>query len=93
MPQAVAAATGVRERPGRSIEDVLVERAGRPRRLLLVLDNCEHLIAAAPALAETLLSACPGLRVLATSREPLRIAGERGLAGAVAAGAATRRRR
>jgi predicted ATPase/DNA-binding CsgD family transcriptional regulator len=76
VPQAVAAATGVWERPARSIEDGLVETlAGR--QLLLVLDNCEHLVAAAAALAETLLSACPGLRLLATSREPLRIAGER----------------
>ena len=76
VPQAVAAATGVWERPARSIEDGLVE-ALAGRRLRLVLDNCEHLVAAAAALAETLLSACPGLRLLATSREPLRIAGER----------------
>jgi len=46
------------------------------RRMLLVLDNCEHLIAAAAQLAETLLVACPQLTVLATSREPLGVAGE-----------------
>ena len=42
-----------------------------PRRLLLVLDNCEHLVDACAAVAEALLGACPGVRLLATSREPL----------------------
>jgi predicted ATPase/DNA-binding SARP family transcriptional activator len=46
------------------------------RRVTLVLDNCEHLVATVAAFAETLLHACPGLRVLATSREPLGVAGE-----------------
>ncbi|MFJ6099734.1 BTAD domain-containing putative transcriptional regulator [Streptomyces sp. NPDC092359] len=46
------------------------------RRMLLLLDNCEHLVGAAAALAETLLAHCPGLRVLATSREPLGVPGE-----------------
>jgi predicted ATPase/DNA-binding SARP family transcriptional activator len=46
------------------------------RRLLLVLDNCEHLIEAAAALADRILGECPGVRVLATSREPLGITGE-----------------
>ncbi|MER7795466.1 BTAD domain-containing putative transcriptional regulator [Streptomyces sp. NPDC097640] len=46
------------------------------RRLLLLLDNCEHVIDAAAALAETLLAHCPGLSVLATSREPLGVPGE-----------------
>jgi predicted ATPase/DNA-binding SARP family transcriptional activator len=45
-------------------------------RALLMLDNCEHLIAACAVLAEHLLGACPGLRILATSREPLRVPGE-----------------
>ncbi len=45
-------------------------------RALLVLDNCEHLVAAVASLAETLLGAWPGLRILATSREPLAVAGE-----------------
>jgi predicted ATPase/DNA-binding SARP family transcriptional activator len=45
-------------------------------RALLIIDNCEHLIAACAALAEHLLGACPGLRILATSREPLRVPGE-----------------
>ena len=46
------------------------------RETILCLDNCEHLIGAAAALADTLLGACPGLRIVATSREPLAIAGE-----------------
>lgn len=46
------------------------------RRMLLVLDNCEHVIAAAAELAETLLTRCPGVTVLATSREPLGVPGE-----------------
>lgn len=48
----------------------------RDKRLLLILDNCEHLIAACAALAEALLRACPKLRILATSREALNIPGE-----------------
>jgi predicted ATPase len=50
--------------------------AVRSRRLLLILDNCEHVIDEAAALAEKLLLAAPGLRILATSREPLGVAGE-----------------
>jgi predicted ATPase/DNA-binding SARP family transcriptional activator len=53
----------------------LAERL-RPRKLLLVLDNCEHLVAATARLADELLATCPELRVLATSREPLGITGE-----------------
>ncbi len=44
---------------------------------MLILDNCEHLIAECARIAETLLRACPGLQILASSREPLGIAGER----------------
>ncbi|MGW7295329.1 AfsR/SARP family transcriptional regulator [Streptomyces xiamenensis] len=54
---------------------LLVESCAR-RRLLLVLDNCEHVRAAATALAEALLTRCPGVTVLATSREPLGLPGE-----------------
>jgi predicted ATPase len=75
VPQAVAAAAGVREEPGQAPTDALY-RALRTRRLLLVLDNCEHLLGACAALAAALLGACPGLRVLATSRRPLGLAGE-----------------
>ncbi|MFJ7631361.1 AfsR/SARP family transcriptional regulator [Streptomyces sp. NPDC097595] len=59
--------------------DLLVDRLGhgaRPAPVLLVLDNCEHVIGAAAALAETLLTRCPHLRILATSREPLAVPGE-----------------
>jgi non-specific serine/threonine protein kinase len=75
VPQAVATATGVRERPGRPLVATLTD-ALEPKRLLLVLDNCEHLVAACARLADALLRACPHLTVLATSREALGIAGE-----------------
>ena len=75
VPQAVAAAVGVREEPGRPLLATLTD-ALRPKRLLLVLDNCEHLLDACARLADALLRACPHLRVLATSREALGIAGE-----------------
>jgi non-specific serine/threonine protein kinase len=74
-PQAVARAVGVREQPGRQLADTLVEHL-RTGNLLLVLDNCEHLVEAAAHLAEILLRACPDLRVLATSRETLGVRGE-----------------
>ena len=73
--QAVAQALGVREQPGRALEDTLADHL-RTKDSLLVLDNCEHLVDAAARLAHALLSACPKLRVLATSREPLGVQGE-----------------
>ncbi len=75
VPQAVASALGMREQPGRLLVDTLAD-ALRPRRLLLMLDNCEHLVAACALLADGLLRACPDLVILATSREALGIAGE-----------------
>ena len=75
VPQAVAAAVGVREEPGRPLVATLTD-ALRPKRLLLVLDNCEHLLDACARLADALLRACPHATVLATSREALGIAGE-----------------
>ena len=76
VPQAVAARPGRARgaRAGRSLQTL----AGRPggRRLLLVLDNCEHLLDACAALADTLLRACPGVRILATSRQALGMPGE-----------------
>jgi predicted ATPase/class 3 adenylate cyclase len=75
VPQAVAAVLGVREDPGRALLATLSD-ALRPKRLLLVLDNCEHLIEACAGLADALLRACPRLQLLATSREALGIAGE-----------------
>jgi non-specific serine/threonine protein kinase len=64
-----------RERTGQAIEDTLAEYLVH-RDVLLVLDNCEHLIEACARLTEQLLSGCPGVRVLATSREALRVTGE-----------------
>ncbi len=75
VPQAAIAALGARERPGRAPIDTLVALL-RPKAALLVLDNCEHLVEACARLAETLLVSCPRLRLLVTSREPLRIPGE-----------------
>jgi predicted ATPase len=75
VPQSVATVLGLRETPGRPITAVLVDDLG-PKRALLVLDNCEHLIAACAELAELLLRTCPRLTILATSREALGIAGE-----------------
>ncbi|MFE7550553.1 ATP-binding protein [Streptomyces gardneri] len=84
LPGAVLSALRLREinlisRDGVPLQDDpiahLVEHLAR-RPLLLVLDNCEHVIGAAAALAETLLTRCPQLRVLATSREPLGVPGE-----------------
>jgi predicted ATPase/class 3 adenylate cyclase len=75
VAQTVAAALGVREQPGRALVDVLAE-ALRQRTLLLVLDSCEHLIEACAELADRLLRTCQGVRVLATSREALNVAGE-----------------
>ena len=72
---AVAVALGVREQPGVPAADAVMRVLAR-RQLLLVLDNCEHVIGAAAQLCAGLLQACDDVRVLATSREPLRIAGE-----------------
>ena len=75
VPQAVSAALGVTEQPGRPLTETLLDYL-RTARLLLILDNCEHLISACAELADHLLSDAQALRVLATSREPLGIAGE-----------------
>lgn len=75
VPHTVAADLGVPDEPERPLVDLLVDHL-RPRRLLLVLDNCEHLVAPAAELVERLLRACPCLRVLATSREVLGVPGE-----------------
>jgi predicted ATPase/DNA-binding SARP family transcriptional activator len=72
---AVAAALGLPDAPGRPAVDAVAGALGDDP-LLLVLDNCEHVIDAAAELVATLLRRCSGLRVLATSREPLRVPGE-----------------
>jgi len=71
----VAATIGVGEEPGRPPLDTLVD-ALRSRRLLLALDNCEHLLDACARLCQRLLTSSPGLRIIATSRSPLRMAAE-----------------
>ena len=87
VPSAVLNALGIREspviahggagqlgtlaNPAQRLVAALAERHG-----LLILDNCEHVVAAAAAVADQVLADCPGVRVLATSREPLRITGE-----------------
>jgi len=75
VPQAVAQALGVREAPGLSPAVALVEHL-KARETLLILDNCEHLVDASASLVGALLRSCPGLRLLATSREALRVEGE-----------------
>jgi len=73
--EAVAAALGVREEAGLAISGTLTGHL-KQRRALLVLDGCEHLVEGTATLAEELLRQCPELRVLVTSRESLRVAGE-----------------
>lgn len=75
VPQTVATTLGLREEGGRPILTTLTDDL-RAKTLLLILDNCEHLVEACAQLAETLLLACPNLRILASSREMLGIAGE-----------------
>ncbi|MPY81348.1 MAG: helix-turn-helix domain-containing protein, partial [Actinophytocola sp.] len=75
LTQAVASAFGVREKPGNAVLDSLTEQIAA-RDQLLVLDNCEHLASACAALVDRLLAEVAGLRVLATSRERLRLAAE-----------------
>ncbi len=75
LPQTVAVTLGLRAGTDQSVLETLTGDLA-PKDLLLLLDNCEHLIEAAAPLVEALLRACPRLRILATSREALRIAGE-----------------
>ena len=75
VPQAMAAVLSVREQPGKSLNDTLADfLVGKS--LLLVLDNCEHLVRACAGLVKHLLYECPGIHVLVTSREALRVPGE-----------------
>jgi predicted ATPase/class 3 adenylate cyclase len=75
VPQAVALALGVKEEAGRPVIEALVKHV-RDRRLLVILDNCEHLVRACGALAKQLLQAGPHFKILASSREHLRVKGE-----------------
>ena len=74
--QTVAAALGMSEQPGISLEKTLIDNL-KSKKLLLILDNCEHLIEECAALVRLFLQSCPDLRVLATSREVLNLPGER----------------
>jgi non-specific serine/threonine protein kinase len=75
VPLTVAAALGVHEQPGRPMPVTLTEQLAT-RHMLLILDNCEHLLPACAELSETLLRACPSLRIMATSRQALGVEGE-----------------
>jgi len=75
VPQALIAVLAIHEQPGKTPVQTLCDYL-KPRRLTLVLDNCEHLIQATAMLAETLLHVCPHLRIVATSRENLGVEGE-----------------
>jgi non-specific serine/threonine protein kinase len=75
VPQTVLETLGTREEAGRPLLATMTEHL-KDRRLLLVLDNAEHLVGACAALVEALLRRCPGVRILATSREGLEVAGE-----------------
>ncbi len=75
VAQTVAAALGAQEVPNHSLRETLLSYLNS-KATLLILDNCEHVIDAAAQLAETLLASCPRVHILATSREPLRVAGE-----------------
>ncbi len=73
--QAITTALGVREEPKRSLIQTLTDHL-RSKKLLLLFDNCEHLVAACAQVADTLLQICPRLQILATSREALGLTGE-----------------
>jgi predicted ATPase/DNA-binding CsgD family transcriptional regulator len=75
LPRRIAATFGILEEQDRPLIATLAE-ALRARRLLLVLDTCEHIVDACAELVQQLLAGCPSLRVIATSREPLRVRGE-----------------
>ncbi|GGL13634.1 ATP-binding protein [Nocardia jinanensis] len=75
LPDTVAAAFGFRTNASDSSADYLVDQL-RTRNALIILDNCEHLVDACAQLADTLLRTGPAVHILATSREPLAIAGE-----------------
>ena len=75
VPQTVGSTLSVREEPGQPILQMLTEHL-RDKHLLLLLDNCEHLIEACARFADAVLRAAPHLKILATSREALGIAGE-----------------
>ena len=75
VPQTVASVLGIREQPARSLTELLIDYM-RTKHLLLILDNCEHLVDACARLIGELLQTAPKLNILATSRVTLNVAGE-----------------
>ena len=75
VARSVAGALGISEQRDVPLRETLCRSLGA-RRMLLLIDNCEHLVSACAGLAHVLLRACPHVRMLATSREPLAIPGE-----------------
>ena len=75
VPQAVASVLGVKEEAGRPVVEALL-KAVKDRRLLLVLDNCEHVLTTCAELAKQVLQMAPQVKILASSREPLHVGGE-----------------
>jgi len=75
VPEVVASALRVGEQPGRSRLETLQERL-TPQKVLLILDNCEHLLTSCARVVSSLLLSCPEVVILTTSREPLGVAGE-----------------
>ena len=75
VPQAVAAALGIKERPGQPLIDTLIGSL-RAEQTLLLVDNCEHLLEATAGLVDAVLDSCPQVRIVATSREALNVNGE-----------------
>ena len=75
MPQALASVVGVKEEAGRTVQESLVKFVA-DRQLLLVLDNCEHVVQACAELALRLLQSGPRVKILVTSREHLNVTGE-----------------
>ncbi len=75
VPVAMARVLGLPDQPDRSATDMIVRYLGE-RRLVIVLDNCEHLLDACAALTHAIVDGCPAVATLATSREPIGLAGE-----------------
>lgn len=76
VAHAIAQALEIREEAGVAIADSLVKRLKEAEATLLVLDNCEHVIEACAALCQRMVNVCPGVKVIATSREAMRVPGE-----------------
>ena len=76
VPAAIAGVLGIPAQPGQPVLDTLADALG-PQEMLVVVDNCEHLIGGCAKTAETILQRCPQVHLIATSREPLGVAGER----------------